>query len=210
MPVDWDKLFVAAVGVPPKWAVQKLHAAGILVMNMIGSPKHVSKALEAGVDLLCAQGGEGGGHTGEVATSILIPAVVDLCKGKRSPLHGGPVHVIAAGGIHDGRGLAMALSLGASAVWVGTRFVASVEGDAPEKHKEAVVGAGHHDTVRTLVFSGRPMRIRKNAYVMDWENNRTQASGCTRVRDHTRVRDRTPVSAVSVTRHHSIARSTGV
>merc|ERR1740130_92789 len=110
-------VFVSAVGVPPRFAVDKLHAAGIPVMNMIGSPKHVAKALDAGVDLICAQGGEGGGHTGEVATSILIPKVVDLVKGHVSPLTGGPVHVIAAGGIYDGRGLAMALALGADAVW---------------------------------------------------------------------------------------------
>ena len=158
------KLFVCAIGVPPTWAVERLHKAGIVVQNMIGSPKHVAKALAAGVDVICAQGGEGGGHTGEVATSILIPAVADLCRGRRSPLTGGPVLVVAAGGISDGRGLAAALALGASAVWVGTRFVASVEGDAPDTHKEAVVTAGYHDTIRTLVFSGRPMRIKKNAY----------------------------------------------
>lgn len=63
--------------------------------------------------MICAQGGEGGGHTGDVGTSILIPACVDACKGKMSPLLKCPVHVIAAGGIYDGRGLAMALSLGA-------------------------------------------------------------------------------------------------
>merc|ERR1719428_1502881 len=135
------KLFVSAVGVPPKFAVDKLHAAGIPVMNMIGSPNHVKKALDAGVDIICAQGGEGGGHTGEVGTSILIPMVVDLCKGKLSPLTGKQVPVVAAGGIFDGRGLAMALSLGADAVWVGTRFVASEEGGAPPKHKSAVVNA---------------------------------------------------------------------
>ena len=118
-------LFVCAVGVPPKFVVEKLHAAGIPVMNMIGAPKHVPKALAVGCDIICAQGGEGGGHTGEVATSILIPKVVDICKGKASPLTGRPVAVVAAGGIYDGRGLAMALSLGADAVWVGTRFVAS-------------------------------------------------------------------------------------
>merc|ERR1719486_1760549 len=129
------KLFVSAVGVPPKFAVDKLHAAGIPVMNMIGSPNHVKKALDAGVDIICAQGGEGGGHTGEVPTSILIPMVVDLCRGKLSPLTGKQVPVVAAGGIYDGRGLAMALSLGADGVWVGTRFVASAEGGAPKKHK---------------------------------------------------------------------------
>lgn len=82
-------------------------------MNMVGSPKHVDKALDAGVDLICAQGGEGGGHTGDIATSVLIPACVDKCKGRISPLLKCPVYVVAAGGIYDGRGLAMALSLGA-------------------------------------------------------------------------------------------------
>merc|ERR1719356_1700229 len=120
-------VFVCAVGVPPRWMVDKLHDAKIPVMNMVGHPSHVQKALEAGVDLICAQGGEGGGHTGEVATSILIPTVVDLVRGKMSPLTGKQVSVVAAGGIFDGRGLAMALSLGADAVWVGTRFVASKE-----------------------------------------------------------------------------------
>ena len=73
---------MCAVGVPPKWAVEKLHGAGILCMNMIGAPKHVAKALAVGVDIICAQGGEGGGHTGDVPTSVLIPKVVDLCRGK--------------------------------------------------------------------------------------------------------------------------------
>merc|ERR1712048_1483032 len=92
-------LFICAVGVPPKFAVDKLHAAGIPVMNMIGAVKHVNKALEAGVDIICAQGGEGGGHTGEFATSILLPKVADAVRGKKSPLTGGPVLVVGAGGI---------------------------------------------------------------------------------------------------------------
>eukprot|EP01128_Nolandella_sp_AFSM9_P008523 TRINITY_DN5231_c0_g1_i1.p2 TRINITY_DN5231_c0_g1~~TRINITY_DN5231_c0_g1_i1.p2 ORF type:complete len:357 (-),score=131.76 TRINITY_DN5231_c0_g1_i1:230-1300(-) len=168
------KLFVSAVGVPPKYAVDKLHAAGILVMNMIGAPKHVKKALAAGVDIICAQGGEGGGHTGDVPTSILIPKVVDLCKGKKSPLTGQPIYVVAAGGIFDGRGLAMALAMGADAVWVGTRFVAATEAGASKYHKEAVVGAGYHDTLRTIIYTGRPMRVLKSDYIMNWENNRQQ------------------------------------
>ncbi|KAG5653254.1 hypothetical protein H0H81_001414, partial [Sphagnurus paluster] len=168
-------LFVCAVGVPPKWAVDKLHAAGIPVMNgdsMIGHPKHVAKALAQGVDIICAQGGEGGGHTGDTPFSILTPAVVDLCKGKTSPLTGDPVIVVAAGGISDGRGLAAALTYGASGVWVGTRFVASVEAGAPKKHKEMVLTAGYDDVVRTLIYSGRPMSVRKTPYVAEWESKR--------------------------------------
>jgi len=169
------KLFVSAVGVPPKFAVEKLHAAGIPIMNMIGAPKHAIKALEAGVDIICAQGGEGGGHTGDVATSILLPAVVDICKGKKSPLTGQPIHVVCAGGISDSRGLAMALSMGAAGVWVGTRFVASVEAGAPKDHKQLVLGAGWHDTHRTELYSGRPLRVVKNPYTRMWEEDFAKA-----------------------------------
>ncbi|KAF8588533.1 NPD-domain-containing protein [Ramaria rubella] len=165
-------LFVCAVGVPPKEMVDKLHAAGIPVMNMVGHPKHVPKALAQGVDIICAQGGEGGGHTGDTPFSIVIPACVDLCKSAKSPLTGEPVMVIAAGGIADGRGLAAALSYGAAGVWVGTRFVASEEAGAAPKHKELVLSAGYDDIARTLVYSGRPMRVRRTPYVADWEDNR--------------------------------------
>ncbi|KZP23662.1 2-nitropropane dioxygenase [Athelia psychrophila] len=165
-------LFVCAVGVPPKEMVDKLHKAGIPVMNMVGHPKHVKKALAQGVDIICAQGGEGGGHTGDTPFSILIPACVDACKDQKSPLTGEPVMVVAAGGIADGRGLAAALSYGAAGVWVGTRFVAAEEAGAPPKHKELVLSAGYDDTVRTLIYSGRPMSVRKTEYVASWEDKR--------------------------------------
>lgn len=165
-------LFVSAVGVPPVWAVEKLHAAGIPVMNMIGSTRHVSKALDAGVDIICAQGGEGGGHTGDTATTVLIPQVVDMVKDAVSPINGKPVQVIAAGGIFDGRGLAMALSLGASAVWVGTRFVASEEASCAPRHSKAVCDASSESTIRTLIYTGRPLRVLKTDYILDWEQNR--------------------------------------
>jgi len=166
------KLFVSAVGVPPKAVVDKLHAAGIFVMNMIGAPKHVAKALEAGCDMLCAQGGEGGGHTGDVPTGILLPTVVDLCRGHKSRMTGEPVQVVGAGGIFDGRGVAMALAYGCTGVWVGTRFVATKEAGAPPRHKNAVVAAGYHDTVRTIIYTGRPLRVLKTPYIMEWEENR--------------------------------------
>ncbi len=168
------KLFVCAVGVPPEWVVEKLHKAGILVMNMIGAPRHAEKALAVGVDIICAQGGEGGGHTGDIPTSLLIPAVVDMVKGHRSRLTGQPIYVVAAGGIYEGRGLAMALSYGAMAVWVGTRFVCAKEAGAPPRHQQAIVKAGYNDTVRTIIFTGRPMRVLKTDYIQNWETNRQQ------------------------------------
>lgn len=185
------RLFVSAVGVPTQPVVQKLHGAGILVQNMIGHPKHVKKALDAGVDIICAQGGEGGGHTGDVPTTILIPTVAKLCEGHKSPLTGQPVQVVAAGGLYNGNSVAAALMMGASAVWIGTRFILADEAGAPEAHQEAVRTAGFEDNIRTIIFTvsvrpsmlcdhlnnmyqGRPLRVRKNAYIMNWEENRQE------------------------------------
>lgn len=147
------KLFVCAVGVPPKHVVEKLHKAGVLYMNMIGHPKHVKKCLDLGADIICAQGGEGGGHTGDVPTTVLIPTVAKLVQGHKSPLTGAPVQVIAAGGLFNGQSVAAAFMLGASAVWIGTRFVLSEEAGASEAHKEAVRTAGFDDNVRTIIFT---------------------------------------------------------
>ena len=168
------KLFVSAVGVPPRWAVEKLHGAGILCMNMIGSTRHVSKALAAGMDIICAQGTEGGGHTGDTATSVLIPQVVDLCQGKKSELTGDPILVVAAGGIFDSRGLAMSLSLGAAGVWVGTRFVCAEEAGAPPLHQKTLIDTTSEGTMRTIIFSGRPLRGAATDYARDWEDNRQE------------------------------------
>lgn len=169
---EGTKLFVCAVGVPNRETVDALHKAGIPVMNMVGHPKHVAKALAVGVDLICAQAGEGGGHTGDTPASILIPACVDAVKGHKSPLTGGPVYVIGAGAVYDGRSLAANLSWGAQAVWVGTRFVASQEAGAPKIHKDLVVSAGFDDAQRTLIYTGRPLRVRYTDYVKDWEENK--------------------------------------
>lgn len=134
--------------------------------NIVGHPKHVKKALEgSGVDMICVQGGEAGGHTGDIPSSILIPRVVDLCKGYKSPLTGKDVMVLGGGGIFDGRGLAASLHYGAAGVWVGTRFVCSQEAGAPKKHKDAILKAGHDDLVRTIIFTGRPLRLVKTPYV---------------------------------------------
>ncbi|KAJ7234235.1 2-nitropropane dioxygenase [Mycena rebaudengoi] len=153
-------LFVCAVGVPPKSAVDRLHKARIPIMNMVGHPKHVEKALAAGVDIM-------GGHTGDIPASILIPACVDAVKGHKSPLNGKPVYVIGAGAVYDGRGLAANLMWGAQA-----RFVAAVEAGATPKHKELIVSAGFEDAVTTLIYTGRPARVRRTEYVENWNTNR--------------------------------------
>lgn len=101
---------------------------------------------------------------------MLVPAVVDVARRYRpAMLGGGEAMVVAAGGVYNGRSLAASLMQGAVGVWVGTRFVASEEAGCSRAHKEAVVEAGYGDTVRTLVVSGRPLRVKANDYIRAWE-----------------------------------------
>jgi enoyl-[acyl-carrier protein] reductase II len=151
--------FISGLGVPPRHLVDRFHAAGLKVMNVCGTVRHAKAGEDGGLDAVVAQGTEAGGHTGKIATLALVPQVVDAVK----------VPVLAAGAIVDGRGLAAALALGAQGVWMGTRFIASAEAHAGDAYKQAVVGAGDEDTIITRAYSGKPMRVRKNEYVADWE-----------------------------------------
>ncbi len=149
------RAFVAGLGVPSE-VVDLCHRHGLLVVSMCGRVSHARRAVEAGCDLVVAQGTEAGGHTGQVATMPLVPLVVDAV-GDRVP-------VVAAGGIFDGRGLAAALALGADGVWVGTRFIATPEARAVAGYKDALV-AGHEDgTTVSRAYSGKTMRVLRNAY----------------------------------------------
>eukprot|EP01084_Bolivina_argentea_P092865 167042_1 len=169
------KLFVCAVGACSRSVAQKMHKHGILVMNMVGHPKHVPKCLKNGVDIICAQGSEAGGHTGVIPTSILLPKCVDLVQGYKMALYPNiNVQVVGAGGIYNGRGIAMCLSFGCAGVWVGTRFVASVESGATPKHKQAIVDAKWENAQTTLVYTGRPLRVLKNDYALKWETERKE------------------------------------
>ncbi|MBN04341.1 nitronate monooxygenase [Ponticaulis sp.] len=150
--------FVAGLGVPMP-IMKKLKDACVKVMVVGGAVKHAIKAEEAGCDAVILQGGEGGGHTGLVGTLPLVAQAVETVK----------IPVIAAGGIYDGRGIAAALSLGAVGVWMGTRFIASAESHAADTYRNAIVGATDADTTRTRCYSGKPMRVRTNPYVLDWE-----------------------------------------
>jgi enoyl-[acyl-carrier protein] reductase II len=150
--------FIAGLGVPDS-ILKALKDAGLLVMSMCGTVRHAEKAAAAGVDVVIAQGTEGGGHTGKVAGMALIPQVVDAVD----------IPVVAAGSIVDGRGLAAALAFGAQGVWMGTRFIASHEARAALAYKESLVGARDTDTIVTRCYSGKTMRVVNNPYVQDWE-----------------------------------------
>ena len=142
---------VSFAGAPTKDAVARLHDAGVLVMPTVGARRHAEKMLDFGVDAVIAQGGEGGGHTGTVPTSLLLPQVVDAV--------GHAVPVLGAGGFHDGRGLVAALAWGADGIAMGTRFLLTAESRVPDDVKARYLAAGVTDTVVTTALDGAPQRV---------------------------------------------------
>jgi enoyl-[acyl-carrier protein] reductase II len=155
-------VFVAALGVPRE-VIELCHANHVIVVNMCGKVRHAIAAVEAGCDIVVAQGTEAGGHTGTVATMPLVPQVVDAV-GDRVP-------VVAAGGIFDGRGLAAALALGADGVWVGTRFIATPEARAVPGYKDTLLATHEDGTVVSRAFSGKTMRVVRNATTQYYEDH---------------------------------------
>ncbi|TQB75245.1 hypothetical protein MPDQ_003498 [Monascus purpureus] len=168
------RLFVSAVGLPPKGVVDALHKGGMLYMNMVGHPSHAQKAIENGADLLCAQGGEAGGHTGEIPIVILVPAVSKIINHQKSTITGKEVQLVAADGLFNGQSLAATLMLGASAVWIGTQFTLVDESGAPPYLQEALRKASFGDIIRTTIFTGRPLHARSSPYIRRWEEGRRQ------------------------------------
>jgi enoyl-[acyl-carrier protein] reductase II len=145
--------FVAGLGVPAH-VIDLCHDHGVLVVSMCGKVEHAKRALDAGCDLVVAQGTEAGGHTGTVATFPLVPLIVDAMDGA--------IPVVAAGGIFDGRGLAAALALGAAGVWIGTRFIATPEARALPGYRETILESREDGTVISRAFSGKTMRVLRN------------------------------------------------
>lgn len=154
--------FVAGLGVPSK-VVDLCHEHGLLVVSMCGKVDHARRAVDAGCDLVVAQGTEAGGHTGTVATMPLVPMIVDAV--------GRDVPVVAAGGIFDGRGLAASLALGADGIWVGTRFIATPEARGIHGFKERILEAREDGTTVSRAFSGKTMRVIKNDTTAYYEQN---------------------------------------
>lgn len=155
-------VFVAGLGIPAE-VVDLCHDHGLLVVNMCGKVDHARRALDAGCDLVVAQGTEAGGHTGQVATMPLVPQIVDAV--------GGIIPVVAAGGIVDGRGLAAALALGADGVWMGTRFIATHEASGVVGYKDALLRAAEDATTISRAFSGKTMRVLRNDYTQFFDDN---------------------------------------
>jgi enoyl-[acyl-carrier protein] reductase II len=155
-------VFVAGLGVP-RDVVDLCHQHNVLVINMCGKVRHAIAAVEAGCDIVVAQGTEAGGHTGQVATFPLVPQMVDAV-GDRVP-------VVAAGGISDGRHLAAALALGADGIWVGTRFIATPEARAVPGYKDALLRSAEDATVISRAFTGKTLRALRNTYTQYFEDH---------------------------------------
>ena len=136
---------------PKKDLIEYLHDHGVKVMPSIGAKRHAEKVMEWGVDAVLVQGGEGGGHTGSVPTSLLLPEVVDVVDGR--------VPVVAAGGYFDGRGLVAALAYGASGIAMGTRFLLTSDSAVPMEIKKQYLGTSVTGTVVTTKVDGAPHRV---------------------------------------------------
>ncbi len=154
------RLIASALGPPPADLVERAHDHDVLVAALAGTTRHAQRHAAAGVDLIVAQGTEAGGHTGEVATMVLVPEVVDAVS---------PVPVLAAGGIARGRQIAAALALGAEGVWCGSVWLTTEEAETPPVVKDKFLAASSSDTVRSRSMTGKPARMLRTAWTDEWE-----------------------------------------
>ncbi len=154
------RLIANALGTPPADVIKHIHDAGLKVAALCGSPYQALKHKEAGVDIVIAQGGEGGGHTGEVGSIVLWPQVAKAIA---------PTPMLAAGGVGSGQQIAAALSLGAQGVWAGSLWLTVEEADLPPAQKQQLLDADSRATVRSRSFTGKPCRMLRNDWTDAWE-----------------------------------------
>ncbi len=159
------RLIANALGSPPDDVIASSRNQGIAVAALAGTAAHAARHVSRGVDIVVAQGYEAGGHTGEIASMVLVPEVVDAV--------GGDVPVLAAGGIGSGRQIAAALALGAVGVWMGSYWLTTSEYaqsiEVSGLHR-ALINASSSDTVRSKIYSGKPARLLKNKWTQAWDD----------------------------------------
>jgi NAD(P)H-dependent flavin oxidoreductase YrpB (nitropropane dioxygenase family) len=152
-------VYAAGLGNPGPW-LERLHQNGTVVMAVVGAVRHARQVAESGIDLIVAQGHDGGGHNSPIGTMALIPQVVDAAGG---------IPVLGAGGIGDGRGVAAALMLGAEGVWIGTAFLATHEAGIADIQKEALLEGNEEGTVVSRCVTGKPARLIRSKWTQAWE-----------------------------------------
>jgi len=154
------RLAVNALGPPPPDMIERAHDNDVLVGALAGKKVHAERHVAAGVDIVIAQGHEAGGHTGDIATMVLVPEVVDAIA---------PTPVLAAGGIGNGRQVAAALALGAQGVWCGSVWLTTQEAETHPVVKDKFLAAGSSDTLRSRSRTGKPARQLRSAWTDEWE-----------------------------------------
>src|SRR3954453_14221587 len=154
------RLIANALGTPPAEVIDHIHAAGLKVAALCGSPYQALKHKDAGVDIVIAQGGEGGGHTGDVGSIVLWPQVAKAIA---------PTPMLAAGGIGSGEQIAAALALGAQGVWTGSLWLTVEESDLPPAQKQQLLAATSREPVRARSVTGKPCRMLRNEWTDAWE-----------------------------------------
>ena len=153
------KLVASALGPPPSWLIDMSREKGVKVAALAGTVEHARRHVEAGVDIIVAQGYEAGGHTGQVST--LVPEVVDAV---------GSIPVLAAGGIGTGRQITASLALGAQGVWLGSVWLTTEEAETHPVVKEKFLKASSSDTIRSRSLTGKPARQLRSAWTDAWED----------------------------------------
>ena len=156
------KLIANALGVPPPAMIELGKAHGVPVAALVGAKEHALRQVAAGVDILVVQGGEAGGHCGEVSTMVLVPEVLRAVQGSG-------VAVLAAGGIMTGAQMAGAMAMGADGVWTGSVWLATPESECSDVFRDKMVAATSRDTVRSKSRTGKPSRQLRSAWTDAWE-----------------------------------------
>ncbi|CAM3275104.1 nitronate monooxygenase family protein [Nocardioides dubius] len=156
-------LIANALGVPPPFMIERAKAAGVPVAALVGAKEHAVKQVQAGVDLLIAQGSEAGGHVGEVSTLVLVPEVIAAIRPIRE------VPVLAAGGIVTGRQMAAAVALGAAGAWTGSVWLTTEESETAPHTVRKLLAATSRDTVRSRSRTGKPCRQLRSGWTEAWD-----------------------------------------
>jgi len=159
------KLVANALGVPPTYMIDRAKAAGIPIAALVGAKEHAIKQVQAGVDVIIAQGTEAGGHCGEVTTMVLVPEVIEAIRPIRA------VPVLAAGGIVTGRQMAAAIALGAAGAWTGSVWLTTEEAETAPYTVQKLLAASSRDTVRSRGRTGKPSRQLRSAWTEAWDGD---------------------------------------
>ena len=157
------KLIANALGVPPRYMIERGKASGVVVAALVGAREHAVKQVEAGVDVLVVAGTEAGGHCGEVSTMVLVPEVLQAIEGRDAP-------VLAAGGIVTGRQMAACMAMGAAGAWTGSMWLTTAEAETSPVIKEKYVQASSRQTVRSQARTGKYSRQLRSPWTDAWES----------------------------------------